>query len=90
MEYIFGIVPTFCFEFAFNLLINPYSIYYADYPEEWLYFKGDEMIKKFNLMLSMVIYSAAEIVIYTLLVIFLENRTYSFSIPTKNKINQII
>ena len=86
MEYIFFIVPTFCFEFGFNLLINPYTIYYVDYPNEWLYFKGDEMIKKFNLMLSMVIFSAVECVIYTLLVIFLESRTYSFTEPTKNKI----
>ena len=86
IEYIFAVVPTFCFSFSFNILINYITIYYVDYPKEWMYFKGDEMIKKFNLMLSMVIYSAAECVIYTLLVIFLESRTYSFTKPTKNKI----
>ncbi|MBQ2226580.1 MAG: ABC transporter permease [Methanobrevibacter sp.] len=62
IEYIFAFVPSFCFNFSFNLLINKISIYVADYPKEWLFFKGDEIIKKFNLLLSMIIYSSVECV----------------------------
>ena len=50
IEYVFGLVPIFCFDFAFILLTNPMGIYLVDYPNEFYYFKGDEMIKKFNLM----------------------------------------
>ena len=90
IEYIFALVPTFCFEFSFNLLINPIGIYMVDYPDEWYYFDDDVVIKKFNLLLSMVIYSVAECVLYGLLLVFIESRTYAFSKPTNNKIESEI
>jgi len=84
IEYIFGVVPIFCFDFAFILLTNPMGIYLVDYPNEFYNFKGDEMIKKFNLMLAMVIYSSAECVLYTLLHIYIESQVYSFKKSTDN------
>ena len=78
IEYIFAIVPIFCFDFSFILLINNIGIYVADYPNEFMFFKGDEMIKRFNLMLSMIIYSSVECVLYTLLLILIENLVYYF------------
>ena len=90
IEYIFAIVPTFCFNFSFNLLTNPYSIYMVDYPNEWYSFKDDVMIKKFNLMQAMVIYSAIECVLYTLLLIIIERQTYSFRKPTNYRIESYI
>ena len=86
IEYIFGVVPIFCFDFAFILLTNPMGIYLVDYPNEFYNFKGDEMIKKFNLMLAMVIYSSAECVLYTLLHIYIESQVYSFKKSTDNKL----
>ena len=83
LEYILAINPLFCFNFSYNLLFNSFSIYYIDYPREWYYFKEDEIIKKFNLLLSMIIYSSIECLLYTLLLIILESRSYSF--PKKNK-----
>ena len=76
IEYVFGLVPIFCFDFAFILLTNPMGIYLVDYPNEFYYFKGDEMIKKFNLMLAMVIYSSVECVF----------QVYSFKKSTDNKL----
>ena len=90
IEYIFALVPTFCFDFSFNLLINYYSIFMADYPNEWLGFGEDVMIKKFNLMQSMVIYSSVECFLYTLLLILIESRTYAFGKPTNYKIESNI
>ena len=90
IEYIFGVVPIFCFDFAFILLTNPMGIYLVDYPNEFYNFKGDEMIKKFNLMLAMVIYSSAECVLYTLLHIYIESQVYSFKKSTDNKLENDI
>ena len=90
IEYIFGVVPIFCFDFAFILLTNPMGIYLVDYPNEFYKFKGDEMIKKFNLMLAMIIYSSAECVLYTLLHIYIESQVYSFKKSTDNKLENDI
>ena len=90
LEYIFAFVPSFCFDFSFNLLINYIAIYVVDYPNEWMFFEGDEMIKKFNLMFSMVIYSLGECILYTILLIIIESRSYSFSKPTNYKLESDI
>ena len=79
LEYILALNPLFCFNFSFNLLLNSLSIYNADYPNEWKEFKGDEIIKRFNLLLSMIIYLAIECILYTLFLTLKENRAYSFS-----------
>ena len=86
IEYIIALVPSFCFDFSFNLLINNMTVYVIDYPNEWVYFKSDAMIKKFNLLLSMVIYSLVECVLYTLIFIFIESKTYSFKSPKNEKL----
>ena len=62
----------------------------VDYPNEWYSFKDDVMIKKFNLMQAMVIYSAIECVLYTLLLIIIESQTYSFRKPTNYRIESYI
>ena len=87
IEYFFAVVPMFCFDFAFILLTNPIGIYVADYPDEFFLFKGDEMIKRFNLMLSMVIYSSVECVLYTVLHIYIESQVYSFKSMTDLKLD---
>ena len=85
LQFIFALIPSFCFDFSFNLLINKGNIYTADYTkEEYLNFKGDEMIKDMNLMLPYIIFSASECVIYTISFIIAENRSYSFKASTHN------
>ena len=86
IEYAIALVPTFCFDFSFNLLLNNISIYVVDYPNEWIFFNGDEMIKEFNLLLSMIIYSSVECVLYTIIFIIIESRSYSFKKPTNEKL----
>ena len=87
LEYFLAIVPVFCFDFSYNISINKNKIYsHLFSPEEYLNFTGDEMIKKFSLMLMLVYYCSIEVVIYTILFIIAESRTYSFKSPEKKKL----
>ena len=83
LVYLLSLVPSFCFDFAFNLSLNKGIIYVRNYPrEEYIQFKGDEMIKHFDLMLVLIIFSSIECILYTILFIIMESRSYSFKKPT--------
>ena len=87
LEYFVAIVPVFCFDFSYNIAINKNKIYsHLFSPEEYLNFTGDEMIKKFSLMLMLVYYCSVEVVVYTILFIIAESRTYSFKRPDNKKL----
>ena len=83
LEIFLSIVPSFCFDFAYNLLLNKEQIYSIDYTKlEIINFTGSEMVKKWNLMLILIIYCSIECVAYTVLFLILESRTYSFKEQT--------
>jgi hypothetical protein len=86
VEYICALVPAFCFDFSFNLLLNNISVYVVDYPNDWIFFDDSEMIKRFNLLLSMVIFSSAECILYTIIFIIIESRSYTFKTPKNEKL----
>ena len=86
LEYIFAILPSFCFNFGYDLLLNKLIIYIIDYPEKWMFFKDDEVIKNFNFLLSMVIYLALEIFIYTVILFIIECNSYRYYIRHNNKL----
>jgi len=86
IQHFLSLIPNFCFDFSFILLLNKIGIYNADYKkEEWYNFTGEEMIKHMNLMLPLIIFSSIECIIYTILFIILESKSYSFKKP-KNEI----
>ena len=78
IEYILAFIPAFCFDFSLNLLINATTVYYADYPDEFLTFGSNVVITKFNLLLSMILYSSLECILYAVLLVYIERRTYLF------------
>ena len=86
IEYIFAIIPSFCFNFSFNLMINRIAIYNADYPMIWLDFDEFKLLQEFNLLLSMLIYSCIECVLYTVLFVIIESFTYKFVKPSNEKL----
>ena len=91
IEYIIAILPSFCFNFGYSLLLNKIMIYVADYPKEWYFFKEDEILKHFNLLLSMIIYLSIEAVIYTIILVIIELFSYSiFSTINDEKIDSNI
>ena len=80
IEYIVALLPSFCFNFGYSLLLNKIMIYAIDYPTTWYTFKDDEILKHFNLLLSMIIYLCVESVVYTIILVFIEMLAYhSFS-----------
>ena len=88
LQYFFGLNPLFCFNYSFNILLNYINLFVLDYPNEWVTFKEDEKNKKIlNLIKPMIIYSSIECFLYTLLLIILESKSYSY--PSK-KTNQIL
>ena len=87
LEYIFSLAPCFCYNFAFNLMINRLAIYTVDYPDEWFFFEEHKLLEEFNLLLSMVIFSSIECVLYTILFIYIESFTYKFKEPTNDKLD---
>ena len=86
LEYFFSVMPSFCFNFGYHLLLNRIIIYVIDYETTWMFFKESEIIKKFNLLLAMVIYLILEVIIYTILVFIIESRYYSYSKPKDERI----
>ena len=72
IEYIISLLPSFCFDFGYSLLLNKIMIYAVDYPNEWYFFEEKEILKHFNLLLSMIIYLCIESVIYTLILAIIE------------------
>ena len=76
IEYIIALLPSFCFDFGYCLLLNRIMIYQADYPNTWYYFPDSEMLKHFNLLLSMIIYLSIESVLYTAILAIIEIVAY--------------
>ena len=80
-EYIFDFMPNFCFNFGYNLLLNRILIYVIDYEFIWMFFSYNEVIKRFNLLLSMIIYLVLEIIIYTIILFIIESKYYNYTKP---------
>ena len=81
LEYIFALLPSFCFDFGYDFLLNKIIIYIIDYEYTWMFLTDKDMIKKFNLLLAIIIYLILEIIVYTILVFIIERYSYSYSKP---------
>ena len=76
LQYILSLLPSFCFNFGYSILLNKIMILVIDYPNKWFTFKDNVVIKKFDLLLSGIIFLAAEIVVYALILAFIEFFAY--------------
>ena len=86
LEYIFAFMPSFCFNFGYDLLLNKIIIYVIDYEYTWMFFGESEVIKKFNLLLAMIIYLVLETIIYTILLFIVVSKYYTYTKPKDEKI----
>ena len=77
LQNIISILPSFCFNFGYSLLLNKIIIYVIDYPDEWYFFEDSVLLKKFNLLLSNIIYLCVEFVLYSFALGLIELFSYS-------------
>ena len=83
IQHILSLTPTFCFDFSFNILLNKVLIFMADFKGEDWNKQGDElMIKDMRLLLPLILFCSGECIVYTIIFIIIESRTYSFKKST--------
>ena len=76
LQYILSLLPSFDFNFGYSMLLNKIMIYLVDYPDDWYFFEDNILLKKFNLLLSNIIFLAAGFVVYTIILVFIEFFSY--------------
>ena len=87
LQYILSLNPAFCFDLAFNILINKSLVYIFEFKKkEWINFKDNIMLKDWRLLLPLIIYCSLECVLYTLIFYIIEKRQYSFKKSTRDSI----
>ena len=86
LEYIFALLPSFCFDFGYDLLLNRIVVYIIDYEYTWMFLTEKDMITKFNLLLAIIIYLIIEIIIYTILLFIIEKCSYAYTKPSDERI----
>ena len=86
LEYILALIPTFCFNFGYDLLLNRIIVYVIDYEYTWMFFTDKDIIKKFNLLLAMIVYLILEIIVYTIILFIIESKYYNYTKPKDERI----
>ena len=86
LEYILALLPSFCFDFGYDMLLNRIIIYVIDYESTWMFLTDKDMLKRFNLLMALIIYLVLEIIIYTIILIIIEKCSYSYKKPPDERI----
>ena len=86
LQYIFSLLPSFCFDFGYDLLLNKIIIYIIDYEYTWMFLTDKDLIKKFNLLLALIFYLILEIIIYATLLFIIEKYSYAYTKPSDERI----
>ena len=90
LEYIFALLPSFCFDFGYDLLLNRMIVFLIDYPNDYFLLTDKDLIVEFNLLLLLIIYLIAEIIVYTILLFIAEKFTYVYVKPPDEKLENNI
>ena len=75
LQYILSILPSFCFNFGYSILLNKIMILMVDY-DDWYQLKDSFILEEFNLLLGPILFLAIEFVIYTIILIIIESFAY--------------
>jgi ABC-type multidrug transport system fused ATPase/permease subunit len=86
IEYILAFIPSFCFDFALNILLNLNEVLWIEHPNEYFSIETNQVIKKFNLLLSMIIYSSIECFLYFILLIIVQKRALVIKKPLNEEL----
>ena len=74
LSYIFRIVPSFCFCYGYNELLSSFSLLYIDYPDKWMTMTEGDLMKIEYVGMD-ILYMGVESVLFTLLLVVLENKS---------------
>ena len=86
IQYIISLLPSFCFNFGYSMILNKYMILIADYKDNWYYLEDNFILKKFNLLLGPILYLVIEFFVYTLILTFIEFFSYFSNEVSDSKI----
>ena len=76
IQYIISLLPSFCFNFGYSMILNKYMILMIEYEDTWFLLKDNIILKRFNLLLGPILYLAGEFVVYTLILVLIESFSY--------------
>ena len=85
IQYIISLLPSFCFNFGYSLILNKFMILMVEY-DDWYLLEDSFILKKFNLLLGPILYLALEFVVYTFILILIENYSYYSSKVSDSRI----
>ena len=84
LEILLALIPVYCFDFGYNILMNKDKFYAVDYSrKEAMGFPDDKVLTEWNLCQPLYIFAACECFVYTLFFIISEVRAYAFKDPTR-------
>ena len=86
IQYIISLLPSFCFNFGYSLILNKFMILMVEY-DNWYLLKDNYILKKFNLLLGPILYLVIEFVVYTFILILIEKYSYHSSDVSDSRIN---
>jgi len=75
IQYIISILPSFCFNFGYSMLLNRYMMLALEY-DDWYKKPESFLLREFNLALGPILYLTGEIVVYTVILIIIESFSY--------------
>ena len=83
IQYILCLLPSFSFNFGYTLLLNKMMILQLDYPTTFYKMEDSVVIEKFDLLLCCIVFLSAEILVYSLILVFIEAFAY-FSLSVQD------
>ena len=86
LQYFLAVMPSFCFNFGYDLLLNKLLIYVIEFPDNWMFLDDDEVIKHFDLILGMIVYLIIEFLVYTGILFIIEINYYKYIIRHNDKL----
>ena len=82
---VLSFIPSFCLDFAFNLLVNKEKIYLYEFDKDEYYkLAENSILVRWEYLLNLIIFCSSEILVYTILFMLAEKITYLFKMPTNN------
>ena len=85
LAFVFRLVPSFCFGYGFNQLLNGTLLLILDNPLTWITMKKSELLSM-RYIGSDNVYMAVESVLYLVLMVVIEKMSYTFKVPPNERI----